>query len=133
MFSVLDGQLTTAGAAGLFQVRGNMEAGPHGGFYIIDPNGFHAFIQFLANEVGDASLRKNHVAVVWFIRNHAQGGPTSATAGSFDSYGRNLWLRLEKLLDHLCSFFSHLKHLLLHDKVQFSLIVTDPRGTRQRC
>ena len=103
-----------------------MEAGSHGGVHEINADGLDALIQFFADQVRNALLCKNHVIVRWFIRNHAQRGPASAAAGRFDPNGRDLRPKLEKLLDHLRRFFSHFEHLLLHDKIEIWLIITDP-------
>ena len=91
---------TTAGTAGFLQAGCNLVAGAPVAFDKINLNGFDLFEKLPIDGKRNTIFLKNFIFRDWFIQNHAQRGPGSASLGQDDSDRRSLISLLEVIFHH---------------------------------
>ena len=104
---------TTAGTAGFLQTGCDLVACPSAGFDKINLNGFDLLEQLLVDGKRNPIFLENFILLDWFIQNHAQRGPGSASLGQHDANRPGLVLLLEVILHHCSGLLGYLKHSFL--------------------
>ena len=97
-----------------------MKSRPHGGIDKVDLNRSYPFKQIFIDHEGESLFRKKTILVPRFVQNQAQRRSRSASLIQCDPDGRNGYLVLQGILDHLAGLFRNLKHeTLLGTKVEW--------------
>ena len=103
---------TAAGTARFRNVSCYTISGSSGGFYEIDLNRLHLFIQPGVNCKLDSTFLKNLIVFLRLIQSHAQWGPRSPTLGEIDPNGWDRFAILEMFFDCSWCLLGYLEHPL---------------------